>query len=127
MEAFSTKVRELVLDGYDQGLETMEIAERLKVSRSWARRVKQRLHEHGSRTAIQQKHGPNPKLTEADRQRLADLVAQTPDATVAELKERLAVAVSASTITRALTDMRLTLKKVDTCRRTGSARRETQA
>ena len=111
MEAYSTKVRELVLDGYEQGMETMEIARRFKVSRSWARRVKQRLREHGLRIAIQQKHGRNPKLGEADRQRLAGLVQSTPDATVAELKERLAVAVSVSTIARALTDMRLTLKK----------------
>lgn len=111
MEAFSTKVRELVLDGYEQGLETMEIAGRFKVSRSWARRVKQRLREHGLRTAIQQKHGRHRKLGEADRQRLARLVEETPDATVAELKDRLAMPVSVSTIDRALTDMRLTLKK----------------
>ena len=111
MEAYSTKVRELVLDAYDQGTETMEIAETYKVSRSWARRVKQRLREHGSRLAIQQKHGPDPILNSVDRQRLADLVKETPDATVKVLHEQLKKPVSISTICRALSDMKLTLKK----------------
>jgi len=111
MEAFSAKVRELVLGAYDDGTETKEIGETFKVSRSWARRVKQRLRETGSRIAIQQKHGPDPKLGPADRQRLTELVQETPDATLEELKVHLDMPVSISTIARVLTDMKLTLKK----------------
>jgi transposase len=111
MEAYPTKVRELVLGAYDEGTETKQIAETFKVSRSWARRVKQRLRERGLRGAIQQKHGPDPKLTPEHRQHLAELVQATPDATLAELKEKLAMSVSISTIARALSDMKLTLKK----------------
>jgi transposase len=73
--------------------------------------VKQRLREHGLRGSIQQKHGPNPILNSADRKRLGDLVRKTPDATVAELKAERALPVSVSTISRALIDLRLTLKK----------------
>jgi transposase len=111
MEAHSAKIRELVLGAYDDGTETKEIGETFKVSRSWARRVKQRLRETGSRLAIQQKHGPDPKLGVADRQRLTELVQKTPDATLEELKVQLDVPVSISTIARVLTDMKLTLKK----------------
>lgn len=111
MEAYQQKVRDLVLDAYEQGLETAEIARRFKVSRSWCRRVKQRLRERNLRGAIQQKHGPDPKLDGADRRRLSGLVEKTPDATLAELKEQLALPVSISTIQRALADMKLTLKK----------------
>ena len=111
MEAYSNKVRELVLSAYDDGTKTKEIARTFKVSRSWARRVKQRLREQGLRGSIQQKHGPNPILNPVHRKRLGELVRKTPDATVAELKEQLALPVSASTISRALTDMKLTLKK----------------
>ena len=111
MEAYPTKVRELVLDAYEQGIETAEIAGRLKVSRSWARRVNQRWREQNLRGAIQQKHGPNPKLDEARRKELAELVEKTPDATLEELKKQLAMPVSISTIWRALNDMKLTLKK----------------
>lgn len=111
MEAYPTKVRELVLDAYEQGMETAEIAGRLQVSRSWARRVNQRWRELNLRGAIQQKHGPDPKLDEARRRELAKLVQKTPDATLEELKKQLAMPVSISTIWRALNHMKLTLKK----------------
>lgn len=111
MEAYPTKVRELVLDGYAAGVETAEIAGRLKVSRSWARRVNQRWREQKLRGVIQQKHGPNPKLDEGRRQELGGLVQKTPDATLQELKKQLSMPVSISTIWRALNDMKLTLKK----------------
>lgn len=111
MEAYPQKLRELALDAYEQGMKTAEIAERLKVSRSWCRRVRQRLREHNLRRAIEQKHGPDPKLTGPDRQQLAGLVQEKPDATLAELKGQLARPVSISTIHRALMDMKLTLKK----------------
>jgi transposase len=111
MEAYSLKVRELVLGAYEQGKQTKEIAGTFKVSRSWARRVKQRLREHGLRIAIQQKHGPDPKLSPQDRQSLEQLVQKTPDATVKQLHEQLNKPVSHSTICRALNDMKLTLKK----------------
>lgn len=112
MEAFPAKLRELVLDAYDAGLKTKEIAERFKISRSWARRVKQREREDGVRTAlVQQKCGPNPKLTADDRERLAKLIEKTPDATLAELKKQSGLQVSISTLARTLVAMRLTLKK----------------
>ena len=111
MEAYPQKIRDLILDGYEQGVETGEIAARLKVSPSWARRVKQRLRECGSREAIQQKHGCDPKLDEHDLERLAKLVEETPDATLEELKAKLSTPVSISTICRTLKDMELTLKK----------------
>jgi transposase len=112
MEAIPSKVRELVLDAYDAGLKTKEIVERYKVSPAWARRAKQHFHERGQRAAlVQSKHGPDPKLDEDERRRLAELVERTPDATLAELKDELGLSVSISTISRVLIDLRLTLKK----------------
>src|SRR6185437_4922582 len=111
MEAYPQKLRELVLSGYEQGLATAEIARRYEVSRPWARRVKQRLRESNNREAIQQKHGFDPKLGEAEREELAKLVEETPDSTLSELKEKLSKDVSVSTICRTLMQMKLTLKK----------------
>jgi transposase len=111
MEAYPQKVRELVLDAYAEGVETADIARRLKVSQSWIRRVRQRWQELQLRSAIEQKHGPDPKLTQAHRLQLAKLVEQTPDATLNQLREQLNRPVSISTIFRALDDMKLTLKK----------------
>ena len=112
MEAYPSKLRELALDASDQGLPTKEIAQRLKVSPSWVRRVKQRLRDHGLRTAVAQaRNGPDPALGAADRRRLAAAVARSPDATLAELKRDLGLPVSVSTVARALAELRLTFKK----------------
>jgi transposase len=111
MEAYPQKIRELVLDAYAEGFKTAAIADRLKVGRPWVRGVKQRWRERQSRVAIDQKHGPDPKLTEADRLRLANLVEQTPDATVKQLHQQFDMPVSVSTVVRALNDMKLTFKK----------------
>jgi transposase len=111
MEAFPNKVRELVLESYDEGLETDEIAKRFKVSADWARRVRRRWLEHNVRTVIQQKHGPDRLMDAIRRQQLEQLVEQTPDATLEELKGQLTFPVSISTIARTLNEMKLTLKK----------------
>ena len=112
MEALPSKVRELVLEAYEQGTPTKEVAARFRVSASWCRRVKQHFRERGQRAArVQSKHGPDPKLDADDRGRLAALVERTPDATLAELKDELGLPISISTIDRALRALRLTLKK----------------
>ena len=111
MEAYPTKVREQVLGAYEQGIKTKEIARRFGVGPAWCRGVKQRLREHGVRGVIQQKHGPDPIFDQARRDQLAALVGQKPDATLQELKAKLDVPVSISTIWRTLQDMKLTLKK----------------
>ena len=111
MEAYPQKIRELVLGAYENGEETAEIAEELKVSPSWSRRVKQRLRECGSREAIQQKHGFDPKLGEREEKELAKFLAEKPDTTLEELKKKLSKPVSISTICRTLQRMNLTLKK----------------
>jgi len=111
MEAYPQKIRDLVLDAYEQGLPTAKIARKFQVSRSWARRVKRRLAVLDSREAIEQKHGFDPKLGDSDHKQLAKLVAETPDSTLSELKEKLSTPVSVSTICRTLIRMKLTLKK----------------
>jgi transposase len=127
MEAIANKVRELVLECYANGLGTTEIAGRFKVTCDWARRVRRRWLLHELRTVIQQKHGPEPMMDTARRLQLAQLVEQTPDATLEELKKQLTFPVSVTTIFRTLNDMKLTLKKVRACQRTRAARREASA
>ena len=111
MEAYPTKVREQVLGAYEQGTKTKQIAERFGVGPAWCRGVKQRLREHGLRGVIEQKHGPDPIFDQIRRAQLSELVALTPDATLEELKAKLDMPVSISTIWRTLNDMKLTLKK----------------
>src|SRR6266436_3613581 len=104
MEAYPTKVREQVFEAYEQGAKTKEIAKRFGVGPAWCRGIKQRLREHGLRGVIRQKHGPDPIFDQARRDQLATLVSQKPDATLAELKAKLDMPVSISTIWRTLQD-----------------------
>jgi transposase len=120
MEAYPTKVREQVLGAYEQGMKTGKIAKRFGVGPAWCRGVKQRLREHGVRGVIQQKHGPDPIFDQARRDQLARLVSQEPDATLQELKAKLDVPVSISTIWRTLQEMKLTLKKSPSTRPSGT-------
>jgi transposase len=111
MEAYSDKLRELVLECYDEEMDTSEIAKRFKVSCDWVRRVRRRWLEDNVRTAIKQKHGPDPLMDAIRRQELTRLVEQTPDATLDELRKQLLFPVSISTVHRTLNEMKLTLKK----------------
>jgi len=112
--AYSVDLRERVLALYDDGLPTKEVAERLKVARSWARRIKQ-LRGAGKSIAPKPVGGSRPKLGDRARGELARFVAERPDATLGELRARVAaelgVAISVSALWETLAAMRLTLKK----------------
>jgi transposase len=74
-------------------------------------RLLQRRRATGS---IQPKYhggGPTPKLDSAAVQRLVELVRQQPDATLAELRDRLGIPCHIATIARALRRHRITRKK----------------
>ena len=106
-KAYSQDLRDRVLAASDAGMKTGQVAQLFAVSKSWVRRVKQRRRETGE-TTPRPVGGSQPTI---DRQQLAELVRQHPDATLAELRERLSVACSLSAICEALKAMKLTLKK----------------
>jgi transposase len=112
MKAYSLDLRQKVLAAVDAGkLSRRAIAEAFSVSASWVRRLVQRRRQTGSIEPRPQRHGPAPKLDEPRLQRLRELVHQQSDATLAELRDRLAEPVSAVTVCRALQKLRLPLKK----------------
>jgi len=120
MEAYSLDLRRRVLAAVDAGqLRRPQVAALFAVSTSWIRRLVQRRRATGSIAPRPQRHGPLPALTERQRQRLADLVHRRPDATLAELRQRLAAGVGTTTIWRAVAQLGLTLQK----RRPGPASR----
>jgi transposase len=87
---------------------TKPVAEKHDVSPAWVRRLKQRRRETGE-------IGPRPsggaRRIIIDRAKLSRLVAQQPDATLAELRERLGVQCTLSAICIALRQLKLTFKK----------------
>jgi transposase len=106
--SYSDDLRDRVLAAYDRGMKTKEIADIFQVSPAWARRVKQTRRETG-RVRPLKPGGRRP--SKIDGVRLAELVAQQPDATLKELRERLGVTCSLSAVCNALRRLRLSFKK----------------
>jgi transposase len=108
MVSYSMDLRAKVLGAYDRGMTTSAIAEAFGVSTAWVRRVRQRRREHGEL-------GPRPRIGprkyKIDRARLGELVQAQPDATLAELRERLGVECAISAVWNALRDLGLSYKK----------------
>lgn len=122
MEAIAPAVRRRIVTLYEAGWSTCEIAESLGHSASGVRRIRQRFRERGTLAPLKRGDGAPPKVSEADRARLGELVASTPDATLAELREALGLEVSISTIDRHLRRLRLTFKKKSLAQRSVSGR-----
>jgi putative transposase len=112
--AYSMDLRERVLALYDDGLKTKAVAERLKVCPAWARRIKQWRRE-GKSIAPRPVGGSKPKLDEAARRELARFIKEQPDATLEELRKRIAtelkITISIGALWETLRAMKLSLKK----------------
>ena len=112
MHAYSEDLRQRVVQACDEGLFTrQEIAEQFSVSTAWIRRLLQRRRETGSFSALPGGRGPQPLLTKSQLERLSNLVAKRPDATLAELKKRARLSCCLSTIHKALKSLDLSFKK----------------
>jgi len=98
-----------ILALYDQGLGTQEIATRLEICQSWARRVKQERREQG-KTQNATTRRRQPKWAPLVPQIQAALAKQ-PDLTLDELKAELGTTLHSGTLCRALQKLKLTFKK----------------
>ena len=112
--AYSMDLRERVLALYDEGLKTKAVAQQLKVCPAWARRIKQWRRE-GKSIAAKPVGGSKPKLDEAARHELARFIDEQPDATLEELRRRIAaelkITISIGALWETLRAMKLSLKK----------------
>ena len=110
--SYSQDLRDRVLAAADRGMPTKQVAEAFAVSPAWVRRRKQRRRETGETAA--RKRG-SPGVPKIDRGVLVALVAEQPDATGPELRDRLAertgVRVTDSAIYTALKGLGFTFKK----------------
>lgn len=122
MKAYSMDLRSRVLEDCDSGLETRQVAVKYRVSESWIRRLKQRRRATGE-TAPRSSCNRRSATWLAHADRIQELVAKKPDATLRELAAELNQALSGQTLSRALRKLGLVLKKSPTRRRAGSARR----
>lgn len=98
-----------ILELYDAGHSTADVARMLQISPAWARRVKQERAEQGkTANATTRRRVP---LWAKDADRIKAAIAAEPDLTLSELKARLNTTLGRATLCRALKKLRLTLKK----------------
>lgn len=110
MRAYSTDLRQRVLADCDAGLPTADAAAKYTVSPAWVRRLKQRRRETGSIDRRPPSPGRPLKLAPHEA-RLRELVRDDPDATLAQYRQRLGVAVSLAALCSFLRRIRLSFKK----------------
>lgn len=110
---YAMEFRRAVAKAYDECGSSIEVAEQFDCSESWVRRLIQRRRESGCGSLAPRPHHvpDNNKLDEQDLSHLAELIAQQPDLTLAELAEALDNKVSVPTVHRATRKLGLPLKK----------------
>ena len=114
MDAYSLDLRTRVLAACDAGKKTKQVAQLFSVSPAWVRRLKQRRREDGS-IAPRPIPGGKPKLDGTNRAKLSEFVQQKPDATLEELRRRIAqelgIRISIGALWETLRRMKLSFKK----------------
>ena len=109
-QPISMKVREQVFADRTGGKGTTETARKHGVSPAWVRRLMQFHRERGD---IKPRNGGGARasLTKIDRDKLAEVVKQNPDATLEELGIKLGVDCCKSAIWTALQKLKISYKK----------------
>lgn len=118
--AYSIDLRERVVRAHDEGVTISELEQRYRVSKRTVYRLLERRRETGTIEPKPRSGGPKPRLM-AHVEQVKKMIAQQPDATLEELRERLGIRVGISTIWRLLRELKLTLKKSPSRRGTASA------
>lgn len=111
MDAIPIPTRQRIIVLYERGKTTAQIAEGIGYCVAAVRRVRQHLRERGTLQPQTAKRGRKGRFTPERQERLRELVAHQPDATLEELIEQMDVKVASSTMHRWLTKLGITLKK----------------
>jgi transposase len=123
MKAIPLPMRQRIIQLYDQGESTRDIATFAGFCVAAVRRVRQQFKARGTLKPQTHLCGRKTLLTRARKARLEKLVAAQPDATLAELGQRLDRPFGTSTVDLWLRQLELSCKKNAARRRTATARR----
>lgn len=110
MRAYSMDLRQRVWADCQAGMKTAAVARKYSVSQAWVRRLKQRQRATGSIAPRPPSPG-RPVVLAPHEGRVRELVRDDPDATLAELRERLGVEVSIGALCNYLRRLKLSFKK----------------
>jgi transposase len=121
MRAIPVPMRKRILQLYDKGKSTREISEFLGFCVAAVRRVRQQFRQRGTIETRTYLCGRKTLLTRERKERLRRLLAQQPDATLAELGARMDRPFRTSTVDLWLRQLGWRYKKNSVRRRTKSA------
>ena len=105
------EARELLVKGYEKSGDAGAIAQAYSVSERTVYRLAQQKRETGSVALRTSQRGRKPALTEENKQDIRQCVEERPDITINEIREKLDLTASYSTVERAIQAMGYTLKK----------------
>ncbi len=123
MQAIPVPLRKRIIELYEQGRSTPEIAQFAGFCVAAVRRVRQQFRQRGTWEPQTHRCGRQTLLSEERKRRLGELLAAQPDATLAELGGRLDRSFPTSTIDLWVRRLGWKYKKNSGRRRTKSARR----
>ena len=126
MQAIPVPLRKRIIELYEQGRSTQEIAQFAGFCVAAVRRVRQQFRQRGTWEPQTHRCGRQTLLSEERKRRLGELLAAQPDATLAELGGRLDRSFRTSTVDLWLRRLGWKFKKNSDRRRTKSARRGCQ-
>ena len=127
-KTYSNDLRRKLLEAHDRGEGSLrELAERFGVSSPYAWKISAQRKRTGQVERVEQRHGPESKVTGAVEQQLRRWVRQQPDLTLTEIRERLwetrGLPVSVARVWHVLRRMHLRLKKNHSTPRNKTRRR----
>jgi len=115
MEAFTRRERRKIIARYQQGWDTVDIAQHFGASESGVRRVWQQFREEGRDEPAFDNCGRKRTLTDEQLQRVGQIAEERPDAFLHELADeiagRLGVRACRQTVGRWLRELGVTRKK----------------
>ncbi len=115
-EAYSDDLRRKLLEAHDRGEGSLEeLADRFGVSAPWAWKISAQRKRTGQMERVEQRHGPESKVSEEIGEQLRAWVRQQSDLTLEELQQRLertrGLHVSIGRLWQVLQRLKLRLKK----------------
>ena len=121
MRAYSLDLRQRVIKAYDEGHWTVgQLAERFKVGQWWIHKLKRQRRDGGSLAPRKGRVGQPRRLQSGDLDRLQRYVDKHSDATLEEMREKLAIPCTLVTIHNTLRRLGYRYKKNAAGQRTRS-------
>ncbi len=105
------EARELLVQGYEATHDAEGIAKAYSVSKWTVYRLVGQKRKTGSVALRTSRRGRKPLLSEEERGRISACIQETPDITIDELREKLGLKASYSTVERAVNKLGYTYKK----------------